>query len=135
MSPPRHGIIRAETDTWQPTRFQLKRARDQTPPFALQVFLHTELHISFNISSSHGALTTKLPEQHRSPRYLPGSQHQTPPALVALTDTVEEGFKVVIVYTKLQEELLIFDSFFFIVLLSFPLYFFLVSGHSYLKSD
>lgn len=78
---------------------------------------------------------TKLPEQHRRPRYLPGPQHQTPPPLVALTDTVEEGFKVITVYTNLQEELLIFDSFFFIVLLSFPLYFFLVSGHSYLKSD
>lgn len=35
MSTPRHGIIRAETDTWQPVRFQFKE-RDQTPPLALQ---------------------------------------------------------------------------------------------------
>lgn len=32
MSPPRHRIIRAETDTWQLVRFQFKE-RDQTSLF------------------------------------------------------------------------------------------------------
>lgn len=51
---------------------------------------------------------------------------------MALTHAVEEGFEVVTAYSSLQEEQLIID---FFVLLSFPLYFFLVLGHSYLVSD
>lgn len=58
--------------------FSLKR-EIKHPFFTLQVFLHTELHISCNTSSSHGTLMTKLTEQHRNSY----SQHSLPARLSA----------------------------------------------------
>lgn len=69
LSPPRSGNFRA--DIWQLLRFQFEEREIKQPPAQHKVFLHREHHISCNISSSHGALMTSLPEQQGSPRSLP----------------------------------------------------------------
>lgn len=60
--------------------FSLKRERDQTACCTRVFFLHREHHISCNISSSHGALMTRLPEQQE---ILTPSQHSLPARLPA----------------------------------------------------
>lgn len=141
MSPPRHGIIRAETDTWQPVRFQFKERSNTL--FRSASFLHTELHISCNISSSHGALMTKLPEQHATPH----SQHSLParlsapdiPCSASSRSHGRERFQGGHCLQQSPGRAAHLEHSFlkFFLLLSFPLYFFLVSGQDTinLKSD
>lgn len=96
---------------------QRERGRDQTASCTVQVvFLHREHHISCNISSSHGALMTSLPEQQGSPHSLP-----------TLTTCQAASTSHALVLSPGRAAL-----FFFLL---FPLRFFLVSRHKYLKSD
>lgn len=76
MSPPRHGIIRAETDTWQPIGFQFKESKRSNAPFRSASFFayrtsHLLQHFLFtwcpHDQAARAALKPSLPARLSAP--------------------------------------------------------------------
>lgn len=70
LSPPRSGNFKLKPG-WLPSVCSEETQRSNSLLHNTRVFLHREHHISCNISSSHGALMTSVPEQQGSPQSLP----------------------------------------------------------------